>query len=298
MGHGSYSKDLFSSYAASTTINASTGAVRSVNEIFTNKQTAKAFDPKLITLRESCDAGDNESRAIIIGLDVTGSMGFIAKELACTQLVRLMDCVTQTCPIKTPHLMFMGIGDLAFDNSPLQATQFEADIRIAQQLTELYLEGGGGGNNTESYDLAWYFAGNKTKIDCFGKRQKKGFLITMGDENPPTTLSRNGLQNLGFQEEADIPSLESLQLAQKTYEVFHILIEQGNYITRHGRDDCLAKWQQLLGKRVLPISNYKFVPELIASIIRVQEGEDVDSVLESFPEDCYNVLKQSFDSIV
>lgn len=297
MGHGGYSSALFRSHSASATINAS-GATKSINEIFVNKQTAKALDPKLINLRESCDSSGAESRAIIIGLDVTGSMGFIAKELACTQLVRLMDCITQTCPIQTPHLMFMGIGDISYDTSPLQATQFEADIRIAEQLTELYLEGGGGGNDTESYDLAWYFAGNKTKIDCFEKRQKKGYLITMGDENPPSVLPRSKLQTLGFQEQADVTSLESLQLAQKTYEVFHILIEQGNHIIRKGRDECLGRWQQLLGKRVIPISNYKYVPELIATIIRVQEGEDIQSVLDSFPSECYNVLKESFDSIV
>ncbi|HAO33838.1 MAG TPA: hypothetical protein DCQ84_12920, partial [Candidatus Competibacteraceae bacterium] len=61
-------------------------------------------------------------------------------------------------------------------------------IRIARQLRRLWLEKGGGGNACESYTLPWYFAATHTAIDCFEKRGKKGYLFTVGDEEPPLEL--------------------------------------------------------------------------------------------------------------
>ena len=49
------------------------------------------------------------------------------------------------------QFMIMGIGDLYCDEAPIQASQFESDIRIAEQLDKIYFEGGGGGNGYESY---------------------------------------------------------------------------------------------------------------------------------------------------
>jgi hypothetical protein len=91
-------------------------------------------------------------------------------------------------PASDPQVMIMGFGDAWTDQAPLQATQFEPDIRIAEQLKDIYLEGGGGGNGFESYSLPWYFAARKTAIDCFVKRAKKGYLFTVGDEPPPPVL--------------------------------------------------------------------------------------------------------------
>lgn len=77
--------------------------------------------------------------------------------------------------------MIMGIGDLAYDGCPIQVSQFESDIRIAEQLDKIYFEFGGGGNSFESYTAAWYFGSRHTKLDCLN-RGKKGIIITMGDE--------------------------------------------------------------------------------------------------------------------
>ena len=39
-------------------------------------------------------------------------------------------------PVADPHMMIMGVGDAWCDRAPLQVTQFEPDIRIAEQLTD------------------------------------------------------------------------------------------------------------------------------------------------------------------
>ena len=75
--------------------------------------------------------------------------------------------------VTDPQFLCAAIGDSKSDKTPLQVTQFESDIRIIRQLTDLYLEGGGGGNYGESYHLLWYFAAYRTAADCFEKRGKK-----------------------------------------------------------------------------------------------------------------------------
>lgn len=49
-------------------------------------------------------------------------------------------------------------------------------------LGKILLEGGGGGQMRESYELAMYFMARHTSIDCFEKRGKRGYLFMIGDE--------------------------------------------------------------------------------------------------------------------
>ena len=48
--------------------------------------------------------------------------------------------------------------------------QFESGNEIEDDLSRIFLEGGGGGQQTESYELALYFLARKTKTDCFEQR--------------------------------------------------------------------------------------------------------------------------------
>jgi hypothetical protein len=92
--------------------------------------------------------------------------------------------------------MFMAIGDANCDKAPLQVSQFEADKRIIDQLTQIYLEHSGGGNDFESYNLPWYFAANHTVHDSMEKRGKRGYLFTVGDEETPQDLTRDQINHI------------------------------------------------------------------------------------------------------
>ena len=96
-------------------------------------------------------------------------MGQTAVEIA----KRLNEIMTKLYgQIKDVEFMIMGIGDLAYDTYPIQASQFESDIRIAEQLDKIYFEFGGGGNWFESYTAAWYFGSRHTKLDCWNRAKK------------------------------------------------------------------------------------------------------------------------------
>ena len=247
-----------------------------VEDIYTSRSLNPDLDPRGITYRESCDSIDNPNATpIIIGLDVTGSMGFILDNMARVGLRNLATEIYNKKPINDPHLMFMGIGDVKCDSAPLQVTQFEADIRIAEALTKIYLEKGGGGNHCESYTLPWWFAAMHTKCDNFIKRGKKGFLFTIGDECPPEDLSSYEIERvLGYKPEFNtISTRELFRLVSEKYEVFHIIIEEGNYC-RYYYERTLNSWRSILGERVLSLKNHKDLANLIVEVLQKFNGRD------------------------
>lgn len=255
-------------------------------EIFSSSHMSEKFDPKKITIRESRDSALNpNSNAIIVALDVTGSMGINAEQLARNGLGVMVEEIIKRKPVSDPHVMCMGIGDVKYDDAPLQVTQFEADITIAEDLKNIYLEGGGGGNCFESYNLAWYFAALNTSIDCYEKRGKKGYLFTLGDEEAPEDLLASEIRKVfGNQETKDYTSEQLLNMASKMYHVYHIVVKQGSH-ARHYFDDVMKSWKELLGQRVLVLEKNEDLAEVIVSTIEVNEGRAIKDVIDSWSPD-------------
>lgn len=279
MGYNRWSNDDYTSYRTATKIE-----TLSRDQVFTQRNIHESLDPARIVLRESCDSTINpNSTPAIFGLDVTGSMGFIAEHIAKTGLGELMAQIIEEKPITDPHLMFMALGDIRSDHAPLQVSQFEPDIRIIDQLRNIYVEGHGGGNHTESYDLPWYFAAHRTAIDSFTKRGKKGYLFTIGDELPPDApLPRARLESL--MGSGDIPlaasPVELLNQAQEKYKVFHIIAEEGaecrsGYGTHHVR----KAWINLMGPNAIFMRDHRALSDIVIGVLKIAEGMDVEQAI-------------------
>lgn len=287
MGSGRWTDDTYVAYAASTNYRA-----KSTHEVFSSSHVNKTLNSQLIKLRESRDSADNpQSTPLIFALDVTGSMGRFAADIAKNELPKLMTRVLKDLPVTDPHIMFMGVDDiLSSPSTALQVSQFEADIRIVEQLREIFLVGRGGGNGTESYDLPWYFAGHRTSIDSMSKRNKRGYLFTFGDENAPNyTLSPSQLQQVfGPGEYRTTTSAEALEKAREQYNVFHICIEQGSGFGR----DSIVTWTELLGNNVLFLSDINDLDEVVIATLRICEGADINEVINDSKTP--SVLKHAF----
>ena len=294
MGASRWDPDAWTSYATST-------ATKSRDAIFTAKSGMKdSLNPHGVKIRESRDSLANpESNAIIVGIDVTGSMGMIAEALAREGLGVLFKEVLDRKPVTDPHLMFMAIGDVvAGDQAPLQVSQFEADDRIITQLTDIYLEGRGGGNNFESYNLPWYFAANHTSIDCFEKRGKKGFLFTVGDEYPPADLTRANIERVtGDKIQTDrLTNEDLLTMVSRMYHVFHVIVEEGS-CARGNVSGVTNAWKNVLGQNVLNLSDYRRLSEVIVSAIQVVEGEKKADVIKSWSGDTALVVSKALNGL-
>jgi hypothetical protein len=271
MGGGSWSDADWNSHASAS-------AAMPTDHLFKTHSAASvkaAIKPVNIDMRESRDSIDHPNATpVIVGLDVTGSMGMIAAAIAKEGLGIVFKELLTRKPISDPQVMAMAIGDANCDRVPLQVTQFESDMRITEQLLELFLEGGGGGNSFESYNLPWAFAGRKIATDAFEKRGKKGYLFTVGDENAPKDLTLEQLKQFVDPEATQaIGNAELLEAAGKQFHIFHLIVAEGDHASRYGVDSVKATWTPLLGQRVLVLDDYKKLAEVIVSAIQVVEGE-------------------------
>ncbi|MEX3983792.1 hypothetical protein AB4Y45_32940 [Paraburkholderia sp. EG287A] len=288
MGGSTWNSSDWDSFSAKTN-------TQSTAQVFTQRGMPPHLNPLGVRMRESRDSAANpESHALVVGVDVTGSMGKLADALVRKGLGVLVEELLARRPVKNPHIMCMGVGDANGDSAPLQVTQFEADIRIAEQLSEIWLEGKGGGNGGESYHLAWYFAARHTSIDCFEKRKKKGYLFTVGDENCHKVLSRSQVKRVfGEDIERDLTSEELLTMASRSYHVFHLLVEEsGTYDS-----NVKANWTKLLGERALPLSDHTKLAELIVSTIQVNEGASVADAVKSWSGDTSVVVARGLNGL-
>ena len=262
MGGGTYSYSARSMSNRSILYN--TG---SEQEIFKGKTINSSMNPDGISIRESRDSKEHpNSLAIVLALDVTGSMGSIPLHLVKEGLPNLMDSLIKL-GIKDPQILFLGIGDHECDSFPLQVGQFESsDELLDKWLTDLYLEGGGGGNEGESYLLAWYLSAYHTSIDCFEKRKQKGFLFTIGDEPPLKNISQSALANImGKGQYENSNALTLLDKAKEKYNVYHILIKQGS---AGSRIETYNSWKQLLGDNLIIAEDHREVSKLMTEIIK------------------------------
>ncbi|MFD2941100.1 hypothetical protein [Flavobacterium notoginsengisoli] len=241
-------------------------ASKSASEIFTQnalRMAHESMNPNGVIFREARDSEVHPNTVpIILGLDVTGSMGHIPHELIKEGLPKLMGGIIQG-GVPDPALLFLGIGDHECDRYPLQVGQFESgDEELDMWLTRTYIEGGGGGNAGESYLLAWYFAAFHTKTDAFEKRGQKGLLFTVGDEPGLKTLPASAIKEIMGQGQQTYTHLELLAEAQKRYDVYHIsVLHSGQAINAD------VEWKELLGQNCLSIEDHREIPNVIKKII-------------------------------
>lgn len=273
MGGSSISSSDMKSYyddhrSWSTTANAS--------QIFRETKMLDEFNPAKMKLpREACDSAMSpRSRGVIFAEDVTGSMGSFLSSLIKDEFPRLIRQTYESVSFD-PHIMFMGVGDACCDDAPLQATQFETDLRMLDQLQRIYLERGGGGNDFESYILPWYFAAKHTKMDCFEKRGEKGFLFTFGDEEPTPHLTSRDIEktfgNQDYLQTRMITADECLKMASEKFYCYHIILRTSQY--RWYSDTVIRKWRNLMGGHVCDLSDHEYLPELVSTIFKMYEGK-------------------------
>lgn len=276
MGHGRWDRDAWDHYVKHHVRG------RSREQVFTARHLPEAFDPAKIGVRESRDGADNPcATPIILAADVTGSMGVVAHELMNSGLNTLATEIYGRKPVSDPHVMVMAVGDARCDVAPLQVTQFEADIRVADQVRQLWLEGGGGGNGGESYSAAHLFAGLHTDIDSMRKRGKRGYLFTIGDEPIHDGMRREEIARVfGEDPKRGLSARECLALAQRLYDVFHVVVMEG--YAGSGLSFVLDTWRPLLPGRVLLLDDHARLAEVVVSAIQIAEGANPDTVARSW----------------
>lgn len=273
MGTGSWTRDSFARY--SSTKRRSVGSDGSISgdyhaqDMFKQRMIAPELDPKN-KMRECCDSEEHpNTKPVVLGLDVTGSMGGAAVEVAKKLNVVMTSLYEKVADVE---FMIMGIGDLAYDNAPIQASQFESDIRIAEQLDKIYFEGGGGGNSYESYTAAWYFGLRHTKLDCWN-REKKGIIITMGDEALNPYLPKNPLSRVtGDNLQGDVETKDLYEESIRKFDIYHLAVNDSQTSYRYHKSDIKESFGKYLDENHLRIVSMDNIASAIVDIITHTEA--------------------------
>jgi hypothetical protein len=280
MGSGRWSTDV---YDAAARMRRRTGASAFAYSDAGARTVHTALDPKGVGARESRDSDEHpQSLAIAVLFDVTGSMRNVPRVLQ-TKLPGLLGLLLRKGYVENPQILFGAIGDATCDRVPLQVGQFESDNRMDDDLGRIVLEGGGGGQMTESYELAMYFMARHTSIDCYDKRGRRGYLFIIGDEMPYPQVSRGQVRAIIGDDLGEPISTEAIvaELSRR-YHVYYILPAGSSYV---GNADVLGRWRDLLGQNVIELDDLDAVCETIGLTIGLEEGViDLDEGLDDLAD--------------
>jgi hypothetical protein len=279
MGGGYWRKEDFERYSAGmgrkvgADGHVDTSGMRGAQDMYR----ASGLDPKMDpykVMRECCDSDEHpDTLPVILALDVTGSMGGALLKTAASLNVIMQKILDE---YEDVEFMVMGIGDLSYDRAPIQISQFESDIRIAEHLDRLWFERGGGGNSFESYTAAWYMGLYHTRLDCW-KKGRKGILITLGDEplNPYLPADRLA-QITGDQVHRDVDTYALYRDALEKYEIFHIAIDDREDSYRHYARAIQNSFGRLLKDRFF-VSSLNSLPATILDCLEAVREANADT---------------------
>ena len=265
MGSGVWTASAYKDYATKRGISISEDGTLNIDSNqshFTNRSLSEDLNPRNI-IRECCNTEEHPNTLpIILALDVTGSMGDAAVEIAKKLNLIMTDLLSKYRDIE---FCVMGIGDLAYDCAPIQMSQFESDTRIAEHLDKIYFEFGGGGNNYESYTAAWYMGVNHSSLDCW-KQGRKGIIITIGDELLNPYLPHKTLSYVtGDKLQADIETSQLYDVAKEKFDIYHIDVAHG-FRSRY-QDSRIKDFAETIGKSHCFSANLDNISDTIIEII-------------------------------
>ncbi|XTZ13593.1 hypothetical protein ACQSSU_18900 [Micromonospora echinospora] len=228
--------------------------------------------------RESRDSAEHpQSTPIAVLFDVTGSMGHVPRTLQ-AKLPQLLGLLLRQGYARDPQVMFGAIGDATCDRVPLQVGQFESDNRMDDDLGKIVLEGGGGGQMMESYELAMYFMARHTVTDSWEKRGRRGYLFIIGDELAYGKVKQREVARLigdGLGE--DVPLRQVVDEVTRRWDTYYLLPAGSHY---SGNRKVLDFWRDLLGQNAIELDDLDAVCETIALTVGLgEEAIDLDEGL-------------------
>jgi hypothetical protein len=232
-----------------------------------NKRTADLVPEKIKT---------NAKRPLVILVDVTGSMG----DWPATMFSKLpyMEHECKEYLGEDMEISFAAVGDVHSDNYPIQVRPFVKGRDLEKQLKELVIEGNGGGQARESYELtALYYAHNAEMPEA-----ERPIMVIIGDEGFYDRISKAHAKLAHVKLEKD---LKTTDLFEELSELFSVYIVRKPYNHYAGEDDHIQKeWETLLGKEhvaILPSADR--VVDVIFGIL-AKERDMVDYFMKEIEE--------------
>ncbi len=287
MGGGSWDHKAYRNLVSSHTVTANSMGVPLMDVSFAyskEAQQTQKIHPNLDPLRinrkpagilESRDSAEHpESNAVFVAFDVTGS-NYSNAVAAQKKLPNLMDLLQKY--LSDPQVLIAANDDFnSVGHNCIQISDYESDIRIDEHIRNTWLIQQGGGNMGESYDLMFYAAARKTALDCFEKRDRKGFYFAYMDEPIFDHVNRQQVKAVfGDDIDHDIPIEDIITELKAHYEPFILWPSNSTYT------NAREQYVKLFGEdSVFTLQHPDIICEFIGSIIGLHESKTTPEKLE------------------
>jgi hypothetical protein len=197
---------------------------------------------------------------IVCMLDVTGSMGnsvYVIYEKLGTFFLEIQ----KQNYLADPAISFAAVGDCYCDRAPLQVAQFSQSMELIDYLEQVYIEHGGGGQSSESYETMLYYYSRY----CDLQNTEVPFFFIIGDEGFYDKVKGDHRQK--YFGEALATDLKSEKIFEEIKTKF-----AGNVFLLHlpysGDDQKIQKqWRSILGENVIDLVDPTLVIEVMLGII-------------------------------
>jgi hypothetical protein len=254
MGGGYYDRDV---YTSSSNRSYSQTAQKVMSQSVPTYEMLPANFGRIVCTHEN---------PILVEIDHTGSMGDSAKDIF-DKCPMFWGQLKKHNYLPDPSVSFFAVGDVRSDKFPLQMCPFAEGITLDTQLKKLFLEGNGGGQGSESYELGVY----PYAYNCDLPNAKLAFAFIIGDEDYCDYATADAIK-----EYCD-PSYKGKNIPAK--EVFEELKKKFNVFRLHRTYDCgyadedaqiVRRWKKVLGnERVYHLKDPKAVVDMMLGIIAI-----------------------------
>ncbi len=234
---------------------------------------------------------------LVIAVDGTGSMGDFPQVMF--EKLPLLDLGIKDY-LDDSEISFAMVGDADGDRYPLQVRPFTKGKGLVDALNKLTIEGGGGGNMQESYDLAGlYYAHNADMPNA-----TKPIFIWVCDEGVYDSVDKDwASQHARTKISKNLPAKDLFEDLKRQYSMYCIRKHYGNEVdgeTMTGNNLRIQKqWESYVGAdRVKILNDPRRIVDVIFGILALETGREEffekELMYRQEPDQVATVMKSVF----
>lgn len=258
MGGSSYDRDVHSSSSISDGWGVSDTSKRKLSSTIMHD----SLNPRGKILES------NAKYPIVIVLDVTGSNINFAR-LVYDKLPMLHGQIEEKGYLDDFDISVCAVGDEYCDAYALQISDFAKGIEIDSWMEKIVLEGGGGGQKCESYELAAHYLANNLSFN----KDAKPIIMFIADEAPYDEVNENQAKYYGIDYDKEDQGFAKLNRVVND-NVFTFL---NPYCGNDFINSINTKWQEVLPKEhLIKIKEEKSIVDLMLGVIALISKQSLE----------------------
>jgi len=228
-----------------------------------------SMDPALLpkNRRIVCEA----ENPLVYDFDVTGSMGTLPK-IIYDKWPGIVGQIVALNYLPDPQMSIAATGDIRSDNSPIQVADFSALRNLDKWLKRIHFEGNGGGQGSESYEMAAYYYAYL----CDLPNAKNPIYLITGDEAFVEKIYAKDLQeHFGGEPRATTASKVFADLLKKfrgnVFRIHREYVGTGNEGWTDGK--IISQWEGVLGKeRIIHLPEDLAIGDVTLGVYAIVSG--------------------------